>query len=80
MKAATRPGGLVFLNRYTPEQLAFGTGGPSFEENLYTTGQLRSCVEDFGIHRLTACEAEIEEGVEHSGRSALIDLIARQRD
>ena len=36
MKAAARPGGLIFLNRYTPEQLAFGTGGAIFRgKSLY---------------------------------------------
>src|SRR3546814_17581484 len=31
-----RPGGILLLEGYRPEQLRFGTGGPKVEENLYT--------------------------------------------
>lgn len=79
MKAALRTGGLLLLHGYTPEQLAHGTGGPRAVENLYTEDLLRAAFADMEILTLTSYEAEISEGKGHSGRSALIDLVARKR-
>lgn len=78
MKASLRPGGLLLLHGYTPEQLAHGTGGPRAVENLYTTELLSTAFADFDILHLKAYEAEISEGAGHKGRSALIDLVARK--
>lgn len=79
MKAALRPGGLILLHGYTPEQIALGTGGPRIVENLYTTDLLASAFGDMEILHLAAYEAEITEGTGHSGPSALIDLVARKK-
>ena len=78
MKAALRPGGLLLLHGYTPEQLAHGTGGPRAIENLYTPELLSAAFADLEILHLNAYEAEISEGAGHKGRSALIDLVARK--
>jgi len=78
MKRATRSGGLLFLHGYTPEQIAFGTGGPPCAENLYTEEILKEGFSDFEILHLDRYIAEIDEGTGHSGTSALIDLIARK--
>lgn len=78
MKAALKPGGLLLLEGYRPEQLAYGTGGPGVEENLYTEALLREAFADFLIERIDAYDAELSEGPGHSGVSALIDLIARK--
>lgn len=78
MHAALRPGGLVMLHGYTPEQLAHGTGGPRAVENLYTPDLLTAAFADLEILYLNAYEAEISEGAGHKGRSALIDLVARK--
>ncbi len=78
MKQAITPGGHILLHGYTPKQLEFGTGGPPFVENLYTEDMLREAFSDFEIVELRAYEREIDEGVGHSGMSALIDLVARR--
>ena len=78
MKAALKPGGLLLLEGYRPEQLAYGTGGPGVEENLYTEALLREAFADLEIERIDAYDAELNEGPGHSGVSALIDLIARK--
>ena len=78
MQNATKPGGLLLLHGYTPEQLQHGTGGPSAVENLDTESLLENCFHDWEIVRLKAHESWIEEGNAHKGRSALIDLIARK--
>lgn len=78
MKQAVKPGGLLFLQGYTPKQLEYGTGGPSAVENLYTEALLREIFSDWEIVLLHEHEDLIDEGRGHSGRSALIDLIARK--
>jgi len=78
MKRTLKPGGVLMLHGYTPKQLDYGTGGPPCGENMYTEEILRSAFDDFDILELAAYEREIDEGKGHSGRSALIDLIARK--
>lgn len=78
MQQALRPGGLLLLQGYRPEQLAYGTGGPSAVENLYTEGMLREAFANMQILELTAYDALLSEGSGHAGMSALIDLVARR--
>ena len=56
--------------------LAYGTGGPPIEENLYTEAMLAAAFADLAVDRLAAYDAEIVEGTGHVGMSALIDLVA----
>jgi SAM-dependent methyltransferase len=74
-----RPGGLLLLHGYTPRQLHYGTGGPSFAENMYTQELLREAFADHELLELTEYDAEIAEGPGHHGMSALIDCIVRKR-
>jgi SAM-dependent methyltransferase len=76
--AALRPGGLLLLEGYSLDQLAYGTGGPRSPDHLYTEEQLRAELTGFAIERLNAYHAEVEEGPGHSGMSALIDVVARR--
>ncbi|QIG80581.1 SAM-dependent methyltransferase [Stakelama tenebrarum] len=78
MKQALRPGGLMLLEGYRPEQLAYGTGGPKQVENLYTEAMLREAFADFTIESLQSYDAELDEGPGHAGMSAVIDLVARK--
>lgn len=78
MRAALKPGGLLLLEGYRPEQLAYRTGGPPMVENLYTEDLLRSEFGMFDILELRAYDAVLDEGSGHAGLSALIDLVARK--
>ncbi|MBA3033032.1 MAG: methyltransferase domain-containing protein [Gammaproteobacteria bacterium] len=78
IRSAVRPGGLLLMQGYTPQQLEYRTGGPSAEENLYTTALLRAEFSSWEILELREHEDEINEGTGHKGRSALIDLVARK--
>lgn len=78
MQQAVKPGGLLFLQGYTPKQLEYRTGGPSAVENLYTEAMLREIFVGWEIIVLREHEATINEGKAHAGRSALIDLVARK--
>jgi len=75
---ALKPGGRLLLHGYTPKQLEYRTGGPSAVENLYTPELLRQAFAGLEIEELREYEAELNEGLAHRGRSALIDLVARK--
>ena len=75
---ALRPGGVLILMGYTPKQLEYKTGGPPLVEHLYTAELLRDSLHPLDIIALREYEAEIQEGEGHSGRSALIGLVARR--
>jgi cyclopropane fatty-acyl-phospholipid synthase-like methyltransferase len=77
MQQSLKPGGLLLLHGYRPEQLKFRTGGPSAVENLYTEGLLAKAFASMEIIELRAYEDTIEEGCGHKGHSALIDLVVR---
>ena len=78
MKDATKPGGLVMLHGYRPEQIDYGTGGPPFAQNMYTEVILRAAFAGWEILHLREYDREVQEGRGHSGMSALIDLVARK--
>ncbi len=78
MQSALKPGGLLLIEGYRPEQLGFGTGGPSEVANLYTEQLLRAAFSNLAIEHLAVHDAEIHEGAGHDGMSALIDLVARK--
>jgi len=75
---ALKPKGLLLLQGYTPKQLEYKTGGPPRIENLYTPEMLRKAFALFEILELVEYEAVLGEGSQHSGRSALIGMVARK--
>ncbi len=78
MHRALKPGGMLLLEGYHKKQLGYGTGGPSNVANLYTQQGLQRAFANWHIELLESYDADISEGQGHSGRSALIDLIARK--
>lgn len=75
---ALKSGGLLLLEGYSPKQLAFGNGGPSKLENLYTRELLERAFAHFAEVQITEYDAEMHEGAHHTGTSALIDLVGRK--
>ena len=78
MARALRPGGLLLLQGYRPEQIAYGTGGPRTVEHLYTEPMLRESLASFTDIEIESYDAHLEEGAAHHGMSALIDVIAQR--
>lgn len=76
--AGLQPGGVFILEAYTPAQLAFGTGGPKSPELLMTLANLRE--ELSGLELLVGRELErdVVEGDGHTGRAAVVQLLARR--
>lgn len=76
--AALKPGGLLLLHGYAPRQVGYGTGGPPDPANMYTLDLLRGAFAGYEVLRAEDFDAEVDEGRGHSGRSALVDFIARK--
>ena len=78
MARALKPGGLLLIEGYTPQQLQYATGGPKQVDQLYTPQLLRSEFAGFEVLELREYEAELDEGSRHKGMSAVIDFVARK--
>jgi cyclopropane fatty-acyl-phospholipid synthase-like methyltransferase len=73
---ALKPGGVLILQGYSPEQLNYNTGGPGILEHLYTEDLMR---EAFGHYEILDCRTYtdvIHEGRAHSGKSGLLGFTA----
>jgi cyclopropane fatty-acyl-phospholipid synthase-like methyltransferase len=78
IRQALKPGGLLLLQGYRPEQLAYKTGGPSQIENLYTRALLEEAFAGFAELEISEHDSMTQEGAGHAGMAALIDLIGRK--
>jgi SAM-dependent methyltransferase len=78
MKRALKPGGLLLLEGYRPEQLRYKTGGPSDIRRLYTRALLEESFGDLSSIEIVEHDSKISEGSRHVGMAALIDLVGRK--
>jgi SAM-dependent methyltransferase len=76
--AALRPGGVLLLEAYTPEQLEYKTGGPPAADLTMTLAAVRT--ELAGLDFLDAEERfrVVHEGKYHDGMSAVLQVVARK--
>lgn len=78
LAASLKPGGMLMLQAFSVDQLGFTSGGPKLEALLY---RIDDVVEDFAgleiIHRAEQ-EVDLDEGPLHSGRAAVVELVARR--
>ena len=73
---ALAPDGVLLIEGYTAKQLEYGTGGPKSVAHLYDEAFMRAMLADLTIESIAEYDAEIQEGPQHSGLSALIDVVA----
>jgi cyclopropane fatty-acyl-phospholipid synthase-like methyltransferase len=78
IKQALRPGGILLMQGYRPEQLAYATGGPKEIGNLYTRALLETSFADFAELDIREHDDLVQEGSGHNGMSALIDLVGKK--
>lgn len=75
---ALRPGGVLLLEAYTPDQIGRGTGGPPVAEMTMSLATLRA--ELPGLQEVHAVEMvrPVVEGPGHTGDGAVVQYIARK--
>jgi len=78
IRETLKPGGVLILQGYRPEQLAYANGGPKQLDYLYTAAMLRDAFAGFEILHLAEHDDPLDEGSGHQGMSALVDLVARK--
>jgi SAM-dependent methyltransferase len=73
-----KPGGHILLLGYNPQQLMYGTGGPSSLDHLYTPELLREAFSSCKLKELQEYEKVLQEGMRHSGMSSMIGMVAQK--
>jgi len=73
-----RPGGVFILEAYTPSQLALRTGGPQDVDMTMTLVQLKNELKGLVFEHAQELEREVVEGKFHTGKGAVVQLIAHK--
>ncbi len=71
-----RSGGVFVLEAYTPRQLAFKTGGPPTAELTMELATLQQELKGLEFNHAVELERDIQEGLFHRGRSAVVQVVA----
>jgi cyclopropane fatty-acyl-phospholipid synthase-like methyltransferase len=78
LKAALKPGGLLLMQSYRPEQLNYKTGGPPDAARMCTRDILQAAFGDLAELDIREHDSVLQEGAAHVGMSALIDLVGKK--
>ncbi len=73
------PGGVYVMESYSVDQLRHGTGGPSSADLLLTLKLARAELPGLEFLHAAELERDVQEGACHSGRSAVVQVLARKR-
>lgn len=73
---ALKPGGRLILESYTPDQLQFGTGGPPIASLMLTREIVETAFAALSFDHLQELERDVTEGLGHTGRAAVLQLLA----
>lgn len=73
-----RPGGVLVLEAYRPDQLRYGTGGPPDVQMLYSADLLRQDFAGMEFLHLQEVDREVIEGRYHNGMAAVTQCLARR--
>jgi len=73
-----RPGGVLILEAYTPEQLRFGTGGPPVAELTMSLATLEDELAGLVFEVAHEREREVFEGRYHQGRGHVVQIVGRK--
>lgn len=72
------PGGLVLLEAYAEEQLAYASGGPKDVDMLMSLDKITQGFAGLEPVLLQHIEREVIEGSHHTGRASVIQFIGRK--
>lgn len=74
--AALKPGGVLLLEAYTPDQVGRGTGGPPVAGPMMTAAGLEDELAGLDLEICREVEREVSEGKYHQGHSATVQVLA----
>jgi cyclopropane fatty-acyl-phospholipid synthase-like methyltransferase len=74
-----RPGGLIFLEAYSENQLARDTGGPKDSDMLMTRAKIEREFPNCEPILLRELEREVCEGTYHTGVASVVQFIGRKK-
>lgn len=74
-----RHGGVYLLEAYTPNQIAFGTGGPKDASLMPTVELLADELSGLHFDRLLEVTRDVVEGTGHTGRAAVVQVVASRQ-
>jgi SAM-dependent methyltransferase len=73
-----RPGGVLVLEAYTPNQLGRGTGGPQDPDMLVALATLTGELAGLELLHAQELEREVREGAYHTGAASVVQIVARR--
>ena len=79
MRRALKPGGVLIMEAFTPEQLKYKTGGPPVREMLYTVEMVREEFSKGEILLLQQMLTDLHEGPYHRGTASVVRLIVKSK-
>lgn len=74
-----RPGGVLVLEAYRPEQLQYKTGGPPAAEMMMDLDGLHTELAGLDFEFAAETVRDIQEGPLHHGPGAVVEILARKR-
>jgi SAM-dependent methyltransferase len=74
--AGLKPGGVLVLEAYTPDQIACGTGGPPVAELTMTLRALQDELRGLEFRHAVELRREVIEGSLHTGTGAVVQVVA----
>lgn len=78
VEQALKPGGVLILEAYRPDQIHLGTGGPQNAELTMSLDSLKAELPRLEHEYLCEVDRDVAEGKFHLGKSAVVQLIARK--
>ncbi|MFQ3597517.1 MAG: class I SAM-dependent methyltransferase [Chloroherpetonaceae bacterium] len=75
-----KPQGIFLLEAYSPKQLQYGTGGPKQEELLMPLEEVMHELDGLSFEMAHEIERDVVEGKYHTGKAAVIQIIARKNN
>ena len=70
-----RPGGILILEAYTPNQIERGTGGPQDRDMLLTLAGLREELAGLEFVHARELDREVREGTYHTGVASVVQVV-----
>ena len=79
-----RPGGTIILEAFSKHHLQYNAanpaaGGPRSEDMLYSEAEIRLDFPNYEIAYLKEEEVDLQEGLYHNGRSAVLRFVGRKK-